>query len=110
MSDEEWAQPWIRTFGLQLGGGPLDVVDELGDPVVDDSLIILLNAHDETVQFTLPPAPALRGERKARGSTASWQTLVDTALPERMDSQHNVPAQSGYDLQGLSLVLLKWGE
>jgi len=109
MSDEDWAQPWIRTFGLQLGGGPLDVVDEFGDPVVDDSLIILLNAHDETVQFTMPGAPALRGERKSRGSSASWQTLVDTARPDRMNSQQNVPAESGYNLLGLSLVLLKWG-
>ena len=37
-----------------LPGHAIEEVDERGEPIVGDSLLVLLNAHDEKVPFTLP--------------------------------------------------------
>jgi len=50
----------VRTLGLMLNGQTLNVTDDLGNPIVDDSFLILLNAHHGTVEFLLPPRPAGR--------------------------------------------------
>ena len=57
MSDEQWDNDWVRSLGMQLTGGSLDVRDEQGNAIQDDTLLLLLNAHHEPVTFTLPPAP-----------------------------------------------------
>ncbi|MBD5635862.1 MAG: hypothetical protein IAI49_15450 [Candidatus Eremiobacteraeota bacterium] len=68
MSEDEWGQPWLRTIGLYLNGATIADVDELGDPVRDDSFLILLNCHVESVDFTLPQIEGV----------ASWRIVVDT--------------------------------
>jgi glycogen operon protein len=110
MTDEEWEQPWIRTLGMQLAGGVLDVVDERGEPVVDDTLLLLLNAHDETVPFTLPLVPARRssnGDSEVDIDTG-WRTLIDTADPALNADAPAHEAGSAYELRGRSLALLSW--
>ncbi|MGB0124571.1 MAG: glycogen debranching protein GlgX [Silvibacterium sp.] len=52
-----WESDWVRTLGMMLNGQTLAVSDELGNPVIDDSFLLLLNAHHEPVDFTLPPTP-----------------------------------------------------
>ena len=37
-------------------GGDTHEVDRRGEPIVDDSFLVLLNAAPEPVVFTLPPA------------------------------------------------------
>jgi isoamylase len=71
MTDEEWDAGWVRTFGLRLLGDALEMVDEDGEPLRDDTLLILLNAHYETVRFTLP-------EPRSR---VRWEILTDTNQP-----------------------------
>ena len=44
-------------MGLMLNGKTLQVTDEDGEPLVDDSFLILVNAFHEGVEFTLPPVP-----------------------------------------------------
>src|SRR5256886_2284442 len=49
MTDEDWANPEMRSFGLRLAGDAIEEVDGRGNRVADDTLLILLNAHHETV-------------------------------------------------------------
>ena len=42
--------------------------DENGNPVIDDSFLLLVNAADQGVEFTLPQSP--RGK--------PWRQIVDT--------------------------------
>ena len=68
MTDEDWNNGFARCLGLRLAGEALDEVDDRGHPVVDDTLLILLNAHYETLPFILPAyRPGVR-----------WQLLMDT--------------------------------
>ena len=56
-SDDDWNAGWNRSLGLMLNGRTLEVSDEEGNKVEDDSFLILINASAEGVEFTLPPPP-----------------------------------------------------
>jgi pullulanase/glycogen debranching enzyme len=52
-------------------GHTIDVRDFYGRPIQDDTFLMLLNAHHETVNFVLP------GEEEVR-----WEVILDTRLEE----------------------------
>jgi len=56
MTQEEWNAGWVRCIGLLLNGRTLDDVNAMGDPIRDDTFLILFNPHHEAVRFSLPPA------------------------------------------------------
>jgi glycogen operon protein len=103
ISDDQWDEEWMRTLGMQLAGGTLDVIDEQGDPLVDDTLLILLNAHDDTVPFTLPAAPGNSGH-----GDAAWELLLDTASPDAKAGTMK-PATS-FNLQARTVAMFRWRE
>jgi len=70
MSDEDWARSSARSLGVLISGRGLSERDELGRPVEDDDVLLLVNAHDDSVAFALPGA---EGER--------WDALIDTGHP-----------------------------
>ncbi|CAN5671855.1 glycogen debranching protein GlgX [soil metagenome] len=67
MTDEEWDAGWTRTLGVMLAGHVLGEVDVDGELLVDDTLLILMNAHVEAVPFRLVGDPGTH-----------WNVLVDT--------------------------------
>ena len=68
MTQDEWHAGWVRCFGLWLNGRTLDEVNAVGEPIHDDTFLILFNPHHESVRFTLP---------HVRPDTA-WQLCLDT--------------------------------
>ena len=68
MTQDEWHAGWVRCFGLWLNGRTLDEVNAVGEPIYDDTFLVLFNPHHESVRFTLPP---LRPE-------TAWQLCLDT--------------------------------
>jgi glycogen operon protein len=68
MTEAEWTAEWTRSMGLMLNGKTLQVSDENGDSMQDDSFLILVNAFHEGVEFTLPPAP----------NGSPWSQVMDT--------------------------------
>jgi isoamylase len=71
MTDEAWNSPDVRRLGVRLNGDAIDEVDERGQRITGDTLLLLLNADRQPVAFVLP---ATRPEER-------WATLVDTADP-----------------------------
>ena len=68
MTDEDWNKGSVRSLMLRLAGDAMAETDKKGRPIVDDTLLILLNAHHTPLPFTLPAHK--RGVR--------WQQLLDT--------------------------------
>jgi glycogen operon protein len=68
MNEGEWTTEWTRSMGVMLNGKTLQVSDENGDPLADDSLLILVNASHEGVEFKLPPYP----------NGSPWRQVMDT--------------------------------
>ena len=71
MNDEAWNADFVRSIGMLLNGNAIEEVNENGELIVGDSLLILLNAHSDKVPFTLPP---LEGDQQ-------WQRVLDTQDP-----------------------------
>jgi glycogen operon protein len=67
MSDEEWASPFVRCLGMLLSGDTIDVLNFLGEPIRDQTFLLLINAHYEPIPFVLP------GEEQLE-----WRLLIDT--------------------------------
>jgi glycogen operon protein len=73
----------------------MNEVDERGEPIKGDTLLLLINAHWETIDFTLPSTKAEH----------SWQTMVDTLDPEA--PPRVMKGGEKYPLHGRSLALLR---
>jgi isoamylase len=58
VSDEVWNAGWSRSIALLLNGQTLQVTDDEGNPIIDDSFLILVNASFEGVEYMLPPTPS----------------------------------------------------
>ncbi|MBE0597250.1 MAG: glycogen debranching protein GlgX [Desulfuromonadales bacterium] len=91
MSNDDWNAS-VRTVGMRLGGDAMREVDDLGQPIVDDTFLLLLNGWWDDLSFRLPDG----GQ--------PWERILDTFEPDPF-----VPAQakpgSDYHLRGRSLVL-----
>jgi glycogen operon protein len=70
MSEEEWTSPFVRCLGMLLSGDTSDVVTFEGEPVRDDTFLLLINAHYEPIPFVLPGQENLE-----------WQLILDTTDP-----------------------------
>jgi glycogen operon protein len=56
MKQEEWQAGWVRAVGLRLDGCALEERTDNGEQVVDDDLLLLVNAAPEPIEFTIPEA------------------------------------------------------
>ena len=92
-----WASD-LRTFGMLLSGEGLNVREERGEPVVDDTLLIVINGSLETVPFSLPNGSS--------GFTDEWTVLIDTANPEPGAPPRVYDAGGTVELEALSVALL----
>jgi isoamylase len=54
VSDETWHTDWNRAVCVLLNGQTLQVTDEEGKPVIDNSFLLIINAAQDGVEFVLP--------------------------------------------------------
>ena len=72
--------------------------DEKGRAIVDDTLLILLNAHHTPLPFTLPAHK--RGVR--------WQPILDTSVAaSRKKSVAILKGGTGFELETRSIAVLR---
>jgi isoamylase len=77
MSDEEWASPFMRCLGMLLSGDTVDVLNFEGQPIRDQTFLLLINAHHEPIDFLLPGHEHLE-----------WELILDTT------DENGFPAQA----------------
>lgn len=94
MTDEAWSSAG-HCLGMRLAGEVIDEVDELGDRIVGDTLLILLNSSHKHVPFHLP--------QPARGQC--WEAICDTA--NLSDERKHMAGGAPYPLEARSLALLR---
>jgi isoamylase len=94
MSDEDWNAGFVRCVGVRLAGDMINDENERGEPIVGETLLLLLNGHWEPIPFTLP-------ETKKEHL---WHRILDTASqgrePERLEGG------AVYPLKDRSLVVM----
>jgi glycogen operon protein len=100
MSDAEWGSWFIRCLGMLLGGASIDVRDPRGRPIIDNTFLVLLNAHYEPVPFILP---GLRD--------VEWEVVMDTSRdPSFVASGEILESAAIYDLRDRSVALFQLKE
>ncbi len=93
MTDAEWDAHWVRSIGLRMDGRNLGEVDASGRLVSDDDLFLILNAHHEGVDFTIP----------LWDSEEPWTVELDTSSDQRAET---VGPGQALTVSGRSVVLL----
>ncbi|WP_419470316.1 glycogen debranching protein GlgX [Candidatus Kuenenia sp.] len=97
MTDEDWNNPSTHSLALCLAGYAIEEVDERGKQIVDDTLLILMNVHHESISFVLP----------AHNPKIQWKTLMDTREATGKRSIQLMKGGELYSLEARSLVLLQ---
>jgi glycogen operon protein len=95
MDDAAWHAGFVRTLGMLLAGTAIEEVNERGELITGDTLLVLLNGHTDTVPFVLPPVD----------SEQQWQRVFDTFDLHGADKMIAIDAP--YALQGRSVAVFK---
>jgi glycogen operon protein len=95
MSDEAWNAGYVKCLAVRLAGDLIGDVDERGEPIKGDTLLILLNAHHEDLPFTLPATPP--GQQ--------WDLLLDTTTAKPVAGRFG--GEQKYPLGARSLAVLR---
>jgi isoamylase len=99
MTRRDWANGELRSIGLFLNGDEIPTRTRQGEPVADESFLILFNSHHEPDTFLLPPRRF--GQR--------WKLELSTAEPEVEEGERNFAARAEVTVEGRSIVLLRRG-
>jgi isoamylase len=94
VSDEGWNAEWSRSISMLLNGQTLQVIDDNGTKIVDDSFLLLVNAAQDGVEYNLPNSPSGR----------PWNLVIDTENLE--DPFAIMGASSNLIVGGQSLKVL----
>ncbi len=95
MTDEQWKTDFIRCMGMLLNGELINEVNENGEPIKDDILLLVVNSFWEPIGFTLPNTTLGH----------SWEVLIDTNTEKLTNSQNQLSGV--FNMPPRSLVLLK---
>jgi isoamylase len=94
MTDADWNQGHARSLAVLLPGDAIDEIDDLGERIIGDTLLLLFNAHHEPVPFRLSRLPEGR----------VWQRLLDTA---DLDLKRGFAGRGRYVALGRSVAVLR---
>lgn len=97
MSEENWTSGVHRVLGVILSGDTMDVRDPHGEPLKDDTFLLLFNAYHEAVIFTLP------GKKDV-----SWELILNTELESGfLDTPSIHPSGEELAVAGRSISILR---
>ena len=99
MTDEEWDMGF-RTIGIRLAGDAIAEKDTRGQAILDETFLLLLNAHHEEVPFTLP----------AHKKGVRWELVLDTSISYGQKTRTRVKLMKGghpYALSARGFALLR---
>jgi isoamylase len=100
MKEEDWTNGFSKCLGMLVSGSTRDVRDGEGEPVLDDTYLLLMNAHYDPLTFILPGRDEIR-----------WQTVINTAIPTGfLEESEITPASEEIELPERSLRLLRLSE
>ncbi|NJQ01045.1 glycogen debranching protein GlgX [Streptomyces zingiberis] len=98
MTQRDWQAAHARSLTVFLNGGAISEPGPRGEPVRDDSFLLLFNAGDTAIDFTVPV-----------NHGRQWEVVVDTAVPRALDpgTGRKVRAGDKLSLVDRSLTVLR---
>jgi glycogen operon protein len=95
MTQEQWNTGWMRSMAVLLNGATLGQVDQMGEPITDDTFLVMLNSYADCVTYTVPQSPRNRG----------WKLMVNTY--DLDDPFGEKLIEGTLDVAGRSVVILR---
>jgi isoamylase len=95
MDDAAWQTGFVRTLGMLLSGTAIEEVNERGEPIIGDTVLVMLNGQTEKVSFTFPGVDG----------NQLWHRVVDTFDPLSPDRVYKPGVR--YALQGRSVAVFR---
>jgi isoamylase len=95
MSEADWDAGFVKCVGVRLAGDLIEDLDDDGNKIVGETILMILNAHHEPIHFTLPP----------HQSDRHWERLFDTADPALECTFFE--AGQEYEVQGRSVIAFR---
>jgi isoamylase len=96
MAEEDWEAGFGKSVAVFLNGDGIPDRNQRGERVVDNSFVMIFNAHDGSIDFTLPPSEY----------GAKWEVVLDTATPQLAEPAP-AAAQSVITVEARSLAVLR---
>jgi glycogen operon protein len=96
MNDDAWNAGFVKSLGVRFAGDRMNEVDERGEPIVGDTMLLLLNAHHDDIDFVLP----------VTNPNHCWELLFDTAVNAAIPTVI-LSGSDPYVLHGRSLALMR---
>jgi isoamylase len=98
MTEEQWQVGYAKAIAIFLNGEEIGTPGSRGERIVDDSFLVLFNAHWETIEFTLP----------SRLRKQQWVVVIDTTQPSFIEDRGLIyQSNRAIPVCDRSLVLLK---
>jgi glycogen operon protein len=97
MTEDDWQTGFARGLGIRLAGDAIDEVDARGNRIVDDTFLLLLNAHYESLPFILPAAQ--QGQH--------WELVFDTHNAQPQSEQGQKQNNNPYEMEARSLAVFR---
>ncbi|MBW7851879.1 MAG: glycogen debranching protein GlgX [Rhodospirillales bacterium] len=96
MTHQDWMLPYARSLSFILGGDGGEFSVRSGQVETDDTFLVMLNAHHDTIDHVLPRA----------GAGRAWKLLIDTAAVDRVVDGCLVECGEKYPLHAHSMAVL----
>jgi glycogen operon protein len=97
MTRRDWEADDIHALGLFLNGEAIPETDRRGEPIVDDSFLLLFSAHHEDLTFTLP----------SRRYGMRWALELSSLKPELEPGAWTVEARGTVEVPARSCIVLR---
>jgi glycogen operon protein len=97
MNDEQWQAPGVKTLGVQYAGDAIDERGPRNERIVDDTLLVILNADERPVAFQLPNHDVAK----------RWEVVFDTVHPTFAAAHGEHDDGSVYRVAERSVVCLR---
>ncbi|MEM5788430.1 MAG: glycogen debranching protein GlgX [Syntrophobacteraceae bacterium] len=105
MTDEDWNNPFTKCIGMVLAGDAIDELDDRGNQVVDDTMLVLMNAHWEPMAFIMPQ---FRFEGQWELFEGHWELVLDTRSETGRRKWGPVKPEAEYRLESRSVAVFRF--
>ena len=95
MSDDDWAVGYASSLAVFLNGEAISASGPRGEPVRDDSFLLLFNANSEPIKFGIPADLAASG----------W--IIELESSPRPHQGQQLPTSGRYEVDAWGLTVLR---
>ncbi|NES02284.1 MAG: glycogen debranching protein GlgX [Okeania sp. SIO2F4] len=97
MTEEQWNIGFAKSIGIFLNGEEIPTTGEGGERIIDESFLILFNAHYELLEFTIPPGLQDR----------NWEVMIDTSKSRFIENGKQYQSEVPIPVMERSIVVLR---